>query len=96
MVTYAPGTAKIFETVPGGITLATDIELELWRYALLEGTVKGNGIVISNAGIEIIQIIDTISTVIGIVFTNKDGLYKTSIRVVENASYKINVYSPIG
>lgn len=95
MVTYQTGSATATIMVAGGITTATDSVLTPWTYGLLEGTVLANALPVPNAAVEVVQIVATVPTVLGITFTDADGKYKVSVPVVENATYEINVYSPI-
>lgn len=89
----AQTTATIM--VGGSITTAAEAVLADWDNGLLEGTVKANSVVLPNAAVEVIQLVDTVETILGITFTGADGKYKVSVPVVALATYKINVYAPI-
>lgn len=95
MATYQPGLATATIIIAGGITTATDALLTPWTYGLLEGTVLANSVPVPNAAVEVVQIVATVRTVLGITFTNADGEYKVSVPVVASATYEMNVYSPI-
>lgn len=95
MVTYQTGEATATIILPGGITTATDSVLEPWTYGLLEGKVLVDAIPVLNAAVEVVQVVASVKTVLGITFTNADGEYKVSVPVVASATYEINVYSPI-
>lgn len=95
MKTYQPGTATATIILAGDITTATDAVLTDWTYGLLEGKVLANALPVPNAAVEVVQIVATVETILGITFTNAEGDYKVSIPVVEAATYEMNVYSPI-
>lgn len=72
-------------------------KFEVSEYTLIKGYVSHNNEPIKNAAVIIICIDKTIEPVreniLGVVFTDENGVYGISIRVRESCEYKIEVYS---
>lgn len=95
MLTYQPGASTATIMVGGTTVTATPVDLEEWGYGLLTGVVTVGVTPLANAGVEVTQIVAAVPTVLGVIFTDADGLYKVSVPVVTGATYTIDVYSPI-
>lgn len=84
-------------TLSPGEPITINSKFEESEYTLIKGYVSHNNKPVANAGV-IITCIDKKTTpwtenVIGVVFTDENGIYGMSVMVIEKCEYRMDVYS---
>lgn len=77
--------------------IVINCEFESSKYTLIKGYVSYDNKPVKDAGVIVIcvdkSIVPFVENIIGLVFTDENGIYGISIRINEKCEYRMEVYS---